>query len=348
MNTQEINTTKRDSKMKAIVWTAYGPPEVLQLQEVEKPVPKDNEVLIRIYATTVFAGDSELRSLKTPIIYRLPMRIYVGIRKPVRITILGQELAGEIEAVGKDVKRFKVGDQVFGSPGFGLGAYAEYKCMPETHENGLLAIKPANMTYEEAAAVPVGGLEALYFLRQANIRSGQKVLINGAGGSIGTFAVQLARYYGGEVTGVDSSGKLEMLRSIGADHVIDFTKEDFTKRGDTYNVIFDVVGKSSFSGSLRSLKHNGRYLLGNAGLSKVIRKGWVSGKSGKKVITGTATLKAKDLIFLKELIEAGKIKSVIDKIYPLEQMAEAHRYVETGQKKGNVVVTVDHSKLRGD
>ena len=334
--------------MKAIVWTAYGPPDVLQLQEVEKPTPKHDEVLIRIHATTVFAGDSELRNLKTPLLYRLPMRIYVGIRKPERITILGQELAGEIEAVGVDVKRFKIGDQVFGSPGFGLGAYAEYKCMAEDSELGVLAIKPANMNYEEAAAVTVGGLEALYFLRQGNIQNGDKVLINGAGGSIGTFAVQLAKYYGGQVTAVDSTGKLDMLHSIGAEHVIDYTREDFTKRGEMYDVIFDVVGKSSFSGSLASLKQNGRYLLGNAGLSKVIRKGWVSGRNGKKVITGTATFKTEDLIYLKELIEAGKLKSVIDRIYPLEQMAEAHRYVETGDKEGNVAITVEHEPYGGD
>jgi NADPH:quinone reductase-like Zn-dependent oxidoreductase len=274
--------------------------------------------------------------------------MYVGIRKPKRITILGQELAGEIEAVGKDVKRFKVGDQVFGSPGFGMGAYAEYKCMSEDSEFGVLALKPSNMSYEEAAAVPVGGLEALYFLRQGKIQNGEKVLINGAGGSIGTLGVQLAKYYGGEVTGVDSTEKLDTLRSIGADHVIDYTQEDFTKRGDTYDVIFDVVGKSSFSGSLESLKQNGRYLIGNAGISKVLRKGWLSGRSGKKVITGTASFKAGDLRFLKQLIETGVIKSVIDRSYPLEQMAEAHRYVETGQKQGNVVISVEHSAQGGN
>ena len=334
--------------MKAIIWTAYGPPDVLQLQEVDKPVPKDNEVLIKIYATTAFAGDSESRNLKLPIIFRLPLRLYVGLRRPERIKILGQELAGEIEAVGDDVKRFKVGDQVFGSPGFSMGAYAEYKSMAATSEDVMLAIKQTNMSYEEAAAVPIGGTEALYFIRKGNIQSGQKVLINGAGGSIGTFAVQLAKYYGGEVTGVDSTGKLDMLRSIGADHVIDYTKEDFTKRGDTYDVIFDVVGKSSFSGSLKSLKQNGRYLIGNAGLSKGIRKRWVSGRSGKKVITGTASFKTEDLIFLKELIEAEKIKSVIDRIYPLEQMAEAHKYVDSGQKKGHVVITVVQNHNGGD
>ena len=260
----------------------------------------------------------------------------MGLRKP-RKQILGQELAGEIEAVGKDVKQFRKGDQVFAATGFRFGAYAEYICLPE---DGVLAIKPANMTCEEAAAVPVGGLEALHFLRKGNIQSGQKVLINGAGGSIGTFAVQLAKSFGAEVTGVDSTEKLDMLRSIGADHVIDYTQEDFTKSGETYDVIFDVVGKSSFSRSVRSLKQNGRYLLANAGLSQMVRGRWTSMRSSKKVILGAASEKTEDLIFLKELIEAGKIKSVIDRCYLLEQTAEAHIYVEEGHKKGNIVITV--------
>ena len=329
--------------MKAIVWTNYGPPDVLQLKEVEKPTPKEDEVLIRIIATTVTAGDCEQRSLKLPIWYRLPMRAYVGFKRPERITILGMDLAGEIEAAGKDVKRFKNGDQVFGSSGLGFGANAEYICLPEEPEEGALAIKPANMTYEQAAAVPVGGLEALCFLRQGNVHSGQKVLINGAGGTIGTFAVQLARYFEAEVTGVDSTGKLDMLRSIGADQVIDFTQEDFTTGGEIYDFILDVVGKSSFSGSVRSLKQNGRYLIANPGLSQMVRGRWTSMTSSKKVIFGAAYPKTEDLIYLKELIEAGKIKSVIDRRYPLEQIPEAHRYVETGGKKGHVVITVEHN-----
>ncbi len=281
-----------------------------------------------------------MRGLKIPVMLRLPVRIYNGIRNPGRITILGQELAGEIEAAGKDVVRFKKGDQVFATIGFGFGTYAEYKCLPEEPKMGVLASKPVNMTYEEAAAVPTGGPEALHFLRKGNIQRGQKVLIIGAGGSIGTFAVQLARYFGAEVTGVDNTEKLDMLRSIGAEHVIDYTQEDFTKSTQKYDVIFDVMGKSSFLGSIRSLNQNGRYLLGNAGLTQMVRGRRISMRSSKVVIIGAAIQKNEDLIFLKELIEAGKIKSVIDRSYPLEQTSEAHRYVETGQKKGNVVISV--------
>ena len=268
----------------------------------------------------------------------------MGLIRPTRITILGQELAGEIESIGQDVKLFKEGDQVFAHTGFGMGAYAEYICRPEEPEGiaGVLVIKPANMTYEEAAAVPTGGLEALHFLRKGNIQSGEKVLINGAGGSIGTFAVQLAKYYGAEVTAVDSTGKLDMLRSIGADHVVDYTKEDFTQRGQIYDVIFDVVGKSSYSGSIRSLKQNGRYLLANPGLGVQRRR--TSRSSSKKVIFGNVSYRPKDLIYLKELIEAGKIEAVIDRRYPLEQMVEAHRYVDKGHKKGNVIINVVDNK----
>lgn len=323
--------------MKAIVWTKYGPPDGLQLREVEEPTPGDNEVLIRVHATTVTAGDCEMRGLRLPISLRLLMRMYNGLRRPQRITVLGQELAGEIEAVGRETKLFKKGDQVFAAAGFRFGAYAEYICLPE---EGVMAMKPTNMTFEEAATVPVGGLNALHFLRKGNIQSGQRVLINGAGGSIGTNAVQLAKSFGAEVTGVDSAMKLDMLRSIGADQVIDYTQEDFTKRGETYDVIFDVVGKGSFSGCMKSLKAGGTYLLGNPTLSRSVRGQWTSMTGSKKVIGGTASYKTEDLVFLKELIEAGKIRSVIDRRYPLEQVAEAHRYVETGHKKGNVVITI--------
>jgi NADPH:quinone reductase-like Zn-dependent oxidoreductase len=325
--------------MKAILCTKYGPPEVLELREVEKPTPKDNEVLIRIYAATVTAGDCEIRRFDMPGWLWILARIGFGLRGP-RKKILGQELAGKIESVGKDVKQFRKGDQVFAHTGFSLGAYAEYKSLPE---DGVLAIKPANMTYEEAATVPLGGLEALHYLKKGNIQSGHKVLINGASGSIGTLAVQLAKYFGAEVTGVCSTSNLDMVRSIGADHVIDYTREDFTKSGETYHVIFDVVGKSPYSSSLKSLGKNGHYLIANPGLSQMVRGRWTSLRSSKKVIAGNASEKTEDLIFLKELLEAGKIKPVIDRTYPLEQTADAHRYVDKGHKKGNVVITVEHN-----
>ncbi len=332
--------------MKAIVWTKYGSPDGLQLKDVAKPIPKDDEVLVKVHATTVTAGDSEMRRLKLPLMLSFPMRLYVGLKRPIRIKILGQELAGEIDEVGKDVKLFREGDQVFGTTGFGFGAYAEYICLhgDPNEMQGALAIKPANMTYEEAAAVPTAGFEALHFLRKADIKRGQKVLIFGAGGSIGTFSVQLAKYFEAEVTGVDSTGKMDMLHSIGADHVIDYTQEDFTKNGVTYDLIIDVVGKSSFSRRLKSLKQNGHYFLANAGLSHIVLGKWTSMTSSKKVEIGSASQNKEDLLFLKDLIEAGKIISVIDKRYPLEQVADAHRYVDTGHKKGNVVITIEHNR----
>jgi NADPH:quinone reductase-like Zn-dependent oxidoreductase len=322
--------------MKAIVCTRYGPPEVLELREVEKPVPKDKEVLIRVRAATVTAGDSELRGLRVRFLWKLLLRIGFGFRGPRR-KILGQELAGEIESVGKFVELFKEGDEVFAFTGLHLGAYAEYDCLPE---RGLIAAKPVNMTYEEAAAVPVGGLHALHYLRRANIQPGQEVLVIGAGGTIGTIAVQLAKSLGAVVTGVDSTKKLDMLRSIGADQVVDFTREDFTKSGKAYDVIFDAAGKGSFSGCMKSLKESGVFLC-DPGLTKSVRRIWVSMRSSKKVIVWAGTYETQDLLSLKELVEAGKMRTIIDRRYPLEQIVEAHRYVDTGQKIGNVVITVE-------
>ncbi len=283
-----------------------------------------------------------MRRLKLPLMLSFPVRLYAGFIKPKRIPILGQELAGEVEEVGVNVKSFQKGDQVFGTTGFGFGAYAEYICLHgEPNEmGGALATKPANMTYEEAAAVPTAGFEALHFLRKANIQRGQKVLIIGAGGSIGTFSVQLAKYFGAEVTGVDSTEKLDMLRSIGADHVIDYTQEDYTKSSERYDLIIDVVGKGTASRGLKLLKQDGNYFLAYAELSHMLLKIWTSMTSHKKLKIESSSQKKDDLIFLRELIEAGKLKSVIDRSFPLEQTAEAHRYAETGKKKGNIVITV--------
>jgi NADPH:quinone reductase-like Zn-dependent oxidoreductase len=325
--------------VKAIVYTKYGPPDVLQLKEVEKPTPKDNEVLIRVYATTVTAADYRIRSFKVPIEFWLPARIAFGLIKP-KNPILGTELSGEIEALGKDVKLFKKGDQVFGIDGSGFGAYAEYICRPE---QGVLAKKPVNMTYEEAAAIPFGAHTALFFLRdKGNIQRGQKVLIYGASGGVGTAAVQLARHFGAEVTGVCSTTNLELVKSLGADKVIDYTKEDFTKSGETYDIIFDTVGKTSFSRCKNLLKQKGIYLATVFGLKELVHMLWISMIGSKKAIYTVATERTEDLIFLKGLIEAGKIKSVIDRRYPLEQTAEAHRYAEKGHKKGSVVVTLEN------
>jgi len=332
--------------MKAIVWTEYGGPEVLQLQEIPKPAPKDNEVLVKVIATTATAGDCELRRMKTALRYRYLMRAYVGLRRPTRITILGMEIAGVVEAVGKDVTKFKVGNEIIAGTDFaGTGTYAEYVCLPEESEVGVMARKPENLTFEESTPIPIGGIEALHFVRMGNIQSGDKVLINGAGGTIGGYAVQLAKYFGAHVTAVDSTEKMEMLRSIGADVTIDYRKTDYTKTGETYDFILDIVSKSPFSHSIKSLNENGRYLIPMQSLSTRIRGRWASMRSSKKVLGGGVKPKNEDLLFLKELAEAGQLRSVIGKRFPLEQTADAHAYVESGNKVGHVVINVEQNKV---
>ena len=326
--------------MKVVVHTKYGAPDELQLQEIEKPVPTDDEVRIKIHASTVTSTDCNIRNMTfLPSLLKLAMRMQLGFQKP-KIRILGTDLAGEIEAAGKNVKQFKVGDKIYGTSEPAFGGHAQYICISE---NGVLAKKPANMTYEEAATIPLAGHTALYFIRdQGKIEAGQQLLINGASGAIGTIAVQLAKYYGAEVTGVCSTANVEMVRSLGADKVIDYTQDDFTQSGETYDVIFDAVGKSSFLRCKNSLKERGIYLVSLPNLAFLLQVLWASSLGGKKIKNGSRSAAIEDLHFFNELIEAGMLKTVIDRRYPLEQTAEAFKYVEKGHKKGNVVITVRH------
>ncbi len=318
--------------MKAAVYTQYGAPEVLRINEVTKPVPKDNEILLRIKATAVNSGDVRLRKADP-----FAVRFIFGLIRP-KIKILGTVFSGVVESVGKDVKLFKSGDEVFGHTDMSFGSYAEYICLSE---NASIALKPANISHEEAASIPFGGVTALHFLKKAMIKPGQKVLVVGASGAVGSAAIQLAKSFGADVTGVCSTANVDLVKSIGADKVIDYTKEDFTQNGETYDVIYDTVKAISVSGSIKSLSTNGIMILGAAGLSGMLQGLWISMTSSKKVMTGVISHKAADIIFLKELIEAGEFKPVIDRAYPLEQIAEAHRYVDKGHKKGNVAITVN-------
>jgi NADPH:quinone reductase-like Zn-dependent oxidoreductase len=323
--------------MKAMVCTKYGSPDVIEIHEVEKPTPKDNEVLIKIITTTISSGDARMRGADFPLLFWLPMRLMIGFSGP-RKKIQGFSLAGEIEAVGKDVTKFKKGDQVLGITGFDFGAHGQYICLGESAD---LIIKPAEMSFEEAVSIPFSGTTAMHFLKKADIQPGQKILIYGASGAVGTAAVQLAKHHGAEVTGVCSGANLELVKSQGADFVIDYTKEDFSQNGEVYDVIFDTVGKSPYSGSLNSLKKDGFYLRAvNLTLPSILRGIWVSMTSSKKVIGGMADEKAKDLQFLVDLYQAGNYKPVVDKCYPLEQAVAAHVYVDTGHKKGTVVINM--------
>jgi NADPH:quinone reductase-like Zn-dependent oxidoreductase len=323
--------------VKAIVYDKYGPPEVLRLTEIAKPSPKDNEVLIRVRATTVTAGDWRVRSLKVPQGFGLLARLALGISRP-RQPILGSELAGVIESIGKDVTRFKVGDEVFAFPGLRMGSYVEYKCM---REDGPIVLKPANLTFEEAAALSFGGTTALDFLKRGKLKAGEKVLVNGASGAVGIAAVQLARHLGADVTGVCSTANVELVRSLGASRVIDYTKEDFTRNNETYDVIVDAAGTAPFSRSRKLLNERGRLLMVLGRLSEVLRAPWVAMTGSRKIVGGTAIGRAEDLRYLADLATSGKFKVVIDRRFPFTQMVEAHRYVDTGRKRGNVVVTLE-------
>ncbi|CAG0994100.1 alcohol dehydrogenase [Anaerolineales bacterium] len=331
--------------MKAIAFTEYGSPDVLKIKEVAKPTPKDNEILVRVHATPVNFGDLMARNFGnvTPSEFNMPAPLYLpsrmafGWNKP-KINVLGSELAGEVEVVGRDVTKFKAGDRVFAYVGMGMGANAEYVCIPES---GTVALKPSNLTYEEAATLPYGAVMATSLLAKANIQRGQKVLINGASGGIGSMAVQLAKHFGAEVTGVCGTPRMEFVKSLGADKVIDYTKEDFTQNGETYDLIFDILGRSSFLRVKRSLKPNGIYLLASFKMKALLDMLWTSVMGSKqKVICSFANETAESLEFVKKLVEEGKVKAIVDKSFPMEQASEAHRYVEDGRKQGNVVIAI--------
>ena len=324
--------------MKAFVYKKYGPPDVLQLAELIKPSPKDNEVLIKIHATTVTSADCRIRSLNVPRGFGLISRLVFGWTTP-REPVLGVELAGKIELVGKGVSKFKVGDDVFAIAGMSMGCYAQYKCIPE---NGALAVMPSNLSYQEAAALPFGGTTALDFLRRGRLQTTERILINGASGSVGTAMVQLARHFGAEVTGVCSKGNMELVKSLGAHHVIDYTEEDFTKNGEIYDVVVDTVGTSPYVLCKNSLSKCGSLLLVVAGLPEMLASPWVAMTSSQKIIAGPVSESAEDLIILAKMAEAGEFKPVIDKLLPFAQIAEAHRYVDSGRKRGNVVISLEN------
>lgn len=324
-------------KMKTLVCTKYGSPDVVKIREAEKPVPKDNEVLIRIKAATITAGDDRLRGGKIPPLVWLPMRLVMGLTR-LRQPVLGITLAGEIEAVGKGVTKFRVGDEVFGSAGDAMGTHAEYICLPE---DGILTLKPAELSFEEAVAITFGGLSALHFLKKGGIKAGQKVLIYGASGAVGCAAVQLARHFGAEVTGVCSTANLELVKSLGASRVIDYKKEDFSRMGERYDIIFDTVGKSPFSRTLKCLEPDGFYLRAvHLQLGPLLQGAWAGLTTNKRVIGGVAAESTESLNLLKELVEAGSYRAIIDKIYPMEEAVQAHRHVDGGHKRGSVVITM--------
>jgi NADPH:quinone reductase-like Zn-dependent oxidoreductase len=326
--------------MKAVIYDNYGTVDVLELSEVVKPIPKDNEVLIKVHAAEATKSDCEMRSFKFAVSwFWLPLRIALGIKKP-KNQILGGYFAGEIESFGENVTNFNIAEQVFGSCQLRMGAYGEYLCLPDSYT---IVPLPKNLSYAQSAAVPLGGLNALHFLNKAEVKSGETVLINGAGGSIGTFAVQIAKSMGAEVTAVDIGFKEEMLRKIGADHFIDYTKEMYTDNAKKYDVIFDMVAESSYSASVKSLKSKGRYLLGNPRISCMLRSIFTSKFSDKKIVFVFAQEKISELTQLREMIEQGKISPVVDKVYPMEKVAEAHRKVETEQRLGSVVLSWENS-----